>query len=184
MSTGPASPDPKRDDDPARRPGESAEPDDGPENWRELPPSHEDWLTEDEWVASLSAAEPEDWIYPGDDPGDDAKDDPSCFPQPGAKGTADPRAAAGGRAPKGTGRTAKGTAKASKASKVPKGGRRGPGQPGSARQVPGASPGPARPGRSRPAAPSTAPPAARRCTGWPSTRRGLMTGSPGPVMMS
>jgi hypothetical protein len=140
MSTGPASPDPKRDDDPARRPGESAEPDDGPENWRELLPSHEDWLTEDEWVASLSQTEPEDWIYPGDDPGDDAEDDPSYFPQPGANGTAGPRAAVSGRVPKGTGRTAKGTVKVPK---VPKGGRRGPGQPGSARRVPDASPGPA-----------------------------------------
>jgi hypothetical protein len=65
-STGPASPDPKRDDDPAGRPrkpadpdpdpdpddgdgdgdGDGDEPDEGPENWRELPPSHEDWLTE------------------------------------------------------------------------------------------------------------------------------------------
>src|ERR1700733_10573786 len=122
MSTGPASPDPKRDDAPAGRPGEPAEPGDGPgdgpEDWRELPPSHEDWLTEDEWVASLSATEPQDWIYPGEDPGDDAGDDPGYFPQPGAPRT-------------------KGPAKG--AVKVPKGGRRGPGQPGSARPVPGAS---------------------------------------------
>jgi Domain of unknown function (DUF222) len=121
MSHGPASPAPGRDDDPARRPGEPTDPGDGPENWRELPASHEDWLSEDEWVASLSAAEPEDWIYPGEDPGDDAGDDPGGFPRPGASGTA----------------------KAPKAPKVPKGGRRGPGLPGSARRVLGASPGPA-----------------------------------------
>jgi hypothetical protein len=121
VSHGPASPAHGRDDDSARRPGEPAEPGDGPENWRELPPSHEDWLSEDEWVASLSQTEPEDWIYPGEDPGDDAEDDPGCFPQPGVNGAA----------------------KAPKAPKVPKGGRRGPGQPGSAGRVPGASPGPA-----------------------------------------
>jgi hypothetical protein len=124
VSHGPASPDPGQDDDPARRPGEPAEPGDGPEYWRELPPSHEDRLTEDEWVASLSATEPEDWIYPGDDPGDDAEDVSGYFPQSGAPGT-------------------KGAARAKKTVKVPKGGRRGPGQPGSARRVPGASPGPA-----------------------------------------
>ena len=61
MATGPVSPDSGRDEDPAGRDGEPDQPGEGPEGWRELPPSREDWLTEDEWVAWLSRIEPEEW---------------------------------------------------------------------------------------------------------------------------
>jgi hypothetical protein len=63
VATGPVSPDPGRDEDPAGRPGEP----DVPEGWRELSPSREDWLTEDEWVAWLSRIEPEEWADAGED---------------------------------------------------------------------------------------------------------------------
>ena len=96
-----------------------------PEGWREVPTSREDWLTEDEWVAWLSRIEPEEWAAPGEDPDDNPGDPPD-------PGPAKPRAAAAreSRLPKGIVRPSKG-------------GRRGPGQPGSARRIPGASPGPA-----------------------------------------
>ena len=84
MPHGPVSPDPGRDEDPARRPGEPGEPpqdgpgrgepdlpDDASEGWRELPPSHKDWLTEEEWVARVSSEEAEEWFGPGEDPEDD-----------------------------------------------------------------------------------------------------------------
>jgi hypothetical protein len=121
--------------------------------WRELPPSREDWLTEEQWVAWLSSIEPED--PPAEDPEDDpGLDDPA---QPGtarprsrgsggsrgAKGTrAGNRARAGKEARAGNrARAAKG-AGAGKGARAVKGTRRGPGQPGSARRVPGESPGP------------------------------------------
>jgi hypothetical protein len=66
VATGPVSPDPGRDEDPAGRAGEP----DVPEGWRELSPSREDWLTEDEWVAWLSRIEPEEWADAGEDPGE------------------------------------------------------------------------------------------------------------------
>jgi Domain of unknown function (DUF222) len=99
-----------------------------PGGWRELPPSREDWLTEEEWGAQVSSAEDEEWFGYGEDPEDDPDfSDPA---QPGTKarpGTA--KARAGGTA-KGSVRVAKGT-------------RRGPGQPGSARRIPVGSCGPA-----------------------------------------
>ncbi|MGD0609375.1 MAG: hypothetical protein ABSA53_38095, partial [Streptosporangiaceae bacterium] len=98
-----------------------------PEGWRELPPSRADWLTEDEWVEWLSGIEPEEWAGPGEDPGDDPGAPPAAAP--GA--TAKPRPGAkGAHLPSGVARGSRG-------------GRRGPGQPGSAGPVPGASPGPA-----------------------------------------
>ncbi|MGD0606833.1 MAG: hypothetical protein ABSA53_25000, partial [Streptosporangiaceae bacterium] len=117
MATGQASPDSGRDDDPARSADGSGE---AAEGWRELPPSREDWLTEEEWVARVSSAEDEEWSGPGDD----AEDDPGIG-DPAPPGT---RARAC-RIPKGTARAARGT-------------RRGPGQPGSARRVPVGSCGP------------------------------------------
>jgi hypothetical protein len=118
VATGPVSPDPGRDEDPAGRAGEP----DVPEGWRELPPSREDWLTEDEWVAWLSRIEPEEWADAGEDPGE----------EPAGQGAS---TATGSRAAK-NGRPARGSVRAAK------GGRRGPGQPGSARRIGGASPGP------------------------------------------
>jgi hypothetical protein len=125
VATGPVSPDSGRDEDPAGRAGGSGE---VPGGWRELPPSREDWLTEEEWGAQVSSAEDEEWFGYGEDPEDDPDfSDPA---QPGTKarpGTA--KARAGGTA-KGSVRVAKGT-------------RRGPGQPGSARRIPVGSCGPA-----------------------------------------
>lgn len=46
MASEPASPDPGRDDE--------------PKGWQELPPSREDWLTEEEWVARVSSEEDEE----------------------------------------------------------------------------------------------------------------------------
>jgi len=167
VTSGPVSPDPGRDEDPARGPGEpggspsggsgpgaGGTPDEFPGvGWRELPPSREDWLTEEQWVAWLSSIEPED--PPAEDPEDDpGLDDPA---QPGtarprsrgsggsrgAKGTrAGNRARAGKEARAGNrARAAKG-AGAGKGARAVKGTRRGPGQRGSARRVPGESPGP------------------------------------------
>src|ERR1022692_3511062 len=95
VATEPASPEPGRDDDPAGRAGEP----DVPEGWRELPPSREDWLTEDEWVERLSWIEPEEWADPDEDsngdPGEDLVEDPG---HPLHQATSRPRAAAeGGR---------------------------------------------------------------------------------------
>jgi hypothetical protein len=87
---GPAFPDRGQDDDPALRPGEPDQTGEVPEGWRELAPSREDWLTEDQWVAWLSEIEPEEWATPGEDPGDNAGEDP------------------GDRLPKGIGRPSKG----------------------------------------------------------------------------
>ena len=104
VATGPVSPDPGRDEDPAGRPGEP----DVPEGWRELSPSREDWLTEDEWVAWLSRIEPEEWANAGEDPGE----------EPAGQGAS---TATGSRAAK-NGRAARGSVRAAK------GGRRGPGE--------------------------------------------------------
>jgi hypothetical protein len=132
VTQGPASPDPGRDDDPARRPGEpGGTPDEGEQ---ELPPPIEDWLTDDEWLDWLSTVAP-GYEDPENDPGQAAR---SVKPARGAKAT---RAPKGSRIPKESraskaARVPKGTAR------VPKGKRRGPGQPGSARRVAGDSPGP------------------------------------------
>jgi hypothetical protein len=132
VTQGPASPDPGRDDDPTRRPGEPGGTPDGGD--QELPPPIEDWLTDDEWLDWLST------VAPGDeDPeSDSSRAARSAKPARGAKAA---RAPKDSRAPKGSrasaaARVPKGTAR------VPKGKRRGPGQPGSARRVPGDSPGP------------------------------------------
>jgi hypothetical protein len=142
VTQGPVSPDPGRDDDPARgagEPGGGAQPDaptpyesggaqpdpeefPGP-GWRELPPSTQDWLTEEEWVARLASMRDEDpGLAPGEEP------DPEDPPPPAGKARS-PRPGQGSRAPVGVPRA------------VPSA-RRGPGGPGSARRVPGESPGP------------------------------------------
>jgi Domain of unknown function (DUF222) len=135
MTTGPATPDPGRDDDPAGHAGEPDQAGEVPEGWRELPPSREDWLTEDQWVAWLAEIEPGEWAGPGED-GEDDEPDPGSPAQPGnvqrrSRGTA-----------KETG-TAKGARLRTGVARRSAGRRRGPGQPGSARRAPGASPGPA-----------------------------------------
>ena len=92
--------------------------------WRELPPSAQDWLTEDEWVARLASMRDEDpGLAPGEEP--DPED-----PPPPARRPRSPRPGQGSRAPAGVPRA------------VPPA-RRGPGERGSARRVPGDSPGPA-----------------------------------------
>ncbi len=123
VATGPVSPDPGRDEDPARSAGGPGE---VPTGWRELPPSRADWLTEEEWVARVSSEEDEEWFGPGDDPEDVAFGDPA---PPGGV------VAPGGRSR--SGRAGKGGVRAVR------GYRRGPGQPGSARRVPVGSCGPA-----------------------------------------
>ena len=143
MTQGPASPDPGRDDDPARHAGEpgaspsGASPPGGPgggpqpaaddlpgAGWRELPPSTQDRLTEDEWVAWLASMRDEDpGLAPGEEPDPDD-------PPPPARKTRTPRPGHGSRAPKGVPRA------------VPPA-RRGPGEPGSAHRIGGDSPGPA-----------------------------------------
>ncbi len=115
MITGPVSPDPGRDEDPT---GPAGGPGGTREGWRELPPSHEDWLTEEEWAAQDSWDE-EEWFFPGEDQGDDSGSDDSGSMSSGSGGS-----------------SARGSARAVKGS------RRGPGQPGSARRVAGASCGP------------------------------------------
>ena len=129
MTEGPVSPDPGRDEDPVRRadePGGGAQSDPAEfPGWRELPPSREDWLTEDEWLAWLAAMPDED--DPGLEPGEEP--DPEGRPPP-ARMTRSPRPGRGSRAPVGVPRA------------VPSA-RRGPGEPGSARRIPGDSPGPA-----------------------------------------
>src|SRR5580698_963411 len=92
--------------------------------WRELPPSTEDWLTEDEWAASLASAPDEDdpGLALGEEP------DPGDPPPPARKRS--PRPGQGSRAPAGYARM------------VPSR-RRGPGEPGSARRAGDDSPGPA-----------------------------------------
>ena len=92
--------------------------------WRELPPSTEDWLSEDEWVAWLASMHDEDpGLAPGEEP--DPED-----PPPPARKTRSPRPGQGSRAPAGVPRAVASA-------------RRGPGERGSARRVPGESPGPA-----------------------------------------
>jgi len=121
MPTEPVPPDPERDDDPARAAGEPDAPGPAgevPAGWRQLPPSQQDWLTQDEWIAWLDSTGPGEWDDPGEDPGDAAA-------QP--HDPAQPRAAA----------------KAGRGARAVKGGRRGPGQPGSARRAADDSPGPA-----------------------------------------
>ncbi len=145
---GPVSPDPGRDDDPARHAGEpgvspsgtspSSEPSEPPPSggpqpapdevpgpgWRELPPSTQDRLTEDEWVAWLASMRDEDpGLAPGEEPDPDD-------PPPPARKTRTPRPGHGSRAPKGVPRAVPST-------------RRGPGEPGSAHRVSDDSPGPA-----------------------------------------
>jgi hypothetical protein len=97
--------------------------------WRELPPSREDWLTEEEWVARVSSDEDEQWAVPGEDEPDDEPGSGSGSRGPARPGAAKRRAARAAKA-KGSVRVVKGT-------------RRGPGQPGSARRIPGNSCGPA-----------------------------------------
>src|ERR1035441_1559896 len=72
VATGPVSPESGRDEDPAGRAGGLGE---GPEGWRELPPSRKDWLTEEQWVAWVTSEEDEEWFDPGEDPVD-PEDDP------------------------------------------------------------------------------------------------------------
>ena len=84
----------------------------------------EDWLTREEWIAWLDSLEPDDWDDPGEDP-DNTPAQPHAPAQPRAAGQ--PRAAA----------------KAAGSTRAAKGGRRGPGQPGSARRTADDSPGPA-----------------------------------------
>src|SRR5580692_1363827 len=163
VTSGPVSPDPGRDKDPTRSPGEhggspsgGSPSDDGSgsggpgpgtggtadefpgEGWRELPPSREDWLTEEQWVAWLSSIEPEE---PPAEDAEDPEEDPGPD-SPARPGAARPRSrpatgtSAGNRARAGQG------ARPAKGARVVKGTRRGPGQPGSARRVPGESPGP------------------------------------------
>ncbi len=92
--------------------------------WRELPPSAQDWLTEEEWVAWLASMRDEDpGLAPGEEPGPED-------PPPPARKRRSPRPGQGSRAPAGVPRA------------VPPA-RRGPGERGSARRVPGDSPGPA-----------------------------------------
>ncbi|MGD0068095.1 MAG: hypothetical protein ABSB76_32275, partial [Streptosporangiaceae bacterium] len=122
MATGPATPAPGRDDDPAGRAGEPDDLGETPEGWRELPPSREDWLTEDQWVAWLAEIEPEEWAGSSEDP-EENPGDPVQAPT-GQRGAAKTT-----RLPQGVARRSQGR-------------RRGPGQPGSARRAPGASPGP------------------------------------------
>jgi hypothetical protein len=93
--------------------------------WRELPPSTEDWLTEDEWVAWLASMHDEE--VPGLAPGEEP--DPEDSPPPARKPRSS-RPGQGSRAPVGVPRA------------VPSA-HRGPGEPGSAHRVPGDSPGPA-----------------------------------------
>src|ERR1700733_4953268 len=92
--------------------------------WRELPPSTEDWLTEDEWVAWLASRPDEEdpGLMPGEEP------DPGAPPAPARKPRS-PRPGQGSRAPAGVPRAVQSA-------------RRGPGEPGSARRVRGESPGP------------------------------------------
>ena len=150
VTSGPVSPDPGPDDDPARSTGEPgasppaepppAEPPPGgsqsgggsqpaPDDplgagWRELRPSAQDWLTEEEWVAWLASMRDEDpGLAPGEEPGPED-------PPPPARKRRSPRPGQGSRAPAGVPRA------------VPPA-RRGPGERGSARRVPGDSPGPA-----------------------------------------
>jgi len=141
VTSGPVSPDPGRDDDPARDAGEpgggapSGGPDRGAqpdpeefpgEEWWELPSSQLDWLTEDEWGAwRASMPDEED---PGPEPGEEP--DPEDPPVTGARKGRSPRPGQGSRAPVGFPRK-------------PPPARRGPGEPGSARRTPGDSPGPA-----------------------------------------
>jgi len=84
----------------------------------------EDWLTREEWIAWLDSLEPDDWDDPGEDP-DNTPAQPHAPAQPRAAGQ--PRAAA----------------KAAGSTRAAKGGRRRPGQPGSARRTADDSPGPA-----------------------------------------
>jgi len=138
VTQGPASPDPGRDDDPTRRPGEpGGTPDEGEQ---ELPPPIEDWLTDDEWLDWLSTVAPGD-EDPENDPGQAARVPKSSRVPKGSRAGKGSRAANAARVPEGSraskvARVPKGTAR------VPKGKRRGPGQPGSARRLPGDSPGP------------------------------------------
>ena len=97
---------------------------DGSTGWRELPPSTQDRLTEEEWVAWLASMRDEDpGLAPGEEP--DPED-----PPPPARKTRTPRPGQGSRAPQGVPRA------------VPSA-RRGPGEPGSAHRIGGDSPGPA-----------------------------------------
>jgi hypothetical protein len=126
VTSGPVSPDPGPDDEPARStgepgaspPGKSAGsagsagslgfppggpgggsrpvPDEFPgAGWRELPPSAQDWLTEEEWVAWLASMRDEDpGLVPGEEP--DPED-----PPPPARKRRSPRPGQGSRAPAG-----------------------------------------------------------------------------------
>src|SRR5580658_9364389 len=91
-------------------------------DWRELPASRDDCLTEDEWVAWLAAVPDEEdlGLAPGEEP------DPEDPSRPARKPRS-PRPGQGSRAPVGVPRAAPSR-------------RRGPGERGSARRVPGGSP--------------------------------------------
>jgi hypothetical protein len=101
VTTGPVSPDPGWDEDPAGRAGEPGEiPGEG---WRELPPPREDWLTEDEWAAQVACAEPE-WFGAGEDPSEEPS--PGRMtppgtgkPRPGRAGGGNPGTASGSSRP-------------------------------------------------------------------------------------
>src|ERR1700691_6253105 len=113
---------------PADESGESSTGDptqDESRGWRELPPSTEDWLTEDEWVGSLASNPDEEdpGLATGEEP------DPEDSPPPARKPRS-PRPGQGSRAPVGIPRA------------VPSA-RRGPGERGSARRLGGDSPRPA-----------------------------------------
>jgi hypothetical protein len=139
VTQGPVSPDPGQEDYPALDAGEPGEsPSAGPErgaqpgpnefpgeSGRELHPSTEDWLSEDEWVAWLASMRDEE--DPGPEPGEEP--DPED-PPPAARKPRSPRPGCGARAPKGVARAVQSA-------------RRGPGEPGSAHRIPGDSPGPA-----------------------------------------
>ena len=128
MTQGPTSPDPGRDH-PTRRPGEPGGTSD--EGEEELPPPIEDWLTDDEWLDWLSTVAPGD-EDPENDPGQAAR-----VP----KGSRVPKGYRASRVPEGS-RLSKAARVPKGTPRVPKGKRRGPGQPGSARRLPGDSPGP------------------------------------------
>jgi Domain of unknown function (DUF222) len=131
MPATPADEPSEQHEDAARKDHEAGEPSTGDpvqdesRGWRPLPPSTEDWLTEDEWVASLASMPDEEdpGLATGEEP------DPEDSPPPARKPRS-PRPGQGSRAPVGLPRA------------VPSA-RRGPGEPGSARRIPGDSPGPA-----------------------------------------
>jgi hypothetical protein len=104
----------------------------------------------------VTSEEDEEWFDPGEDP-EDPEDDPG-FGVPARPG---PKARAG---------------------RAAKGSRRGPGQPGSARRVPGGSPGPA--GAFAVGHPLDTAPGGAALHRLAEYAAGTVTGSAGPLMMS